>query len=282
MGQSFSFSESLMGLTNSGLGDAGGPLVFVGGVVACLAVGYRVAQGWPGQGSAALGLAGFAAFLAGVLMVAGQWGRLDDGSSGLDLGLGYGLSIGFWVELAFGVAGALICLFNLARPIHSPYFNAAPAYWTGAGQAPWPATQPWPAPRPSPAPQWPAQPAQPGQPDGPQIDATTSAAEAAKGRVIVASGSGISTTEVSAGQTVVLGSDPGVDIVLADPAASQRQLSVSLTSTGWRIQPLDQANPAFLRDSAGLIGMLLAQADIVAGELAIGSTRVILGPPSAA
>jgi hypothetical protein len=308
MDQPFSFSLSLMNLMNDGAGSAGGLLVLVGGVMACLAAAYRVVQGWPGQQSAALGLFGFAVFIAGVLAIAAQWG-FDAGSEGTVFGFGYGLTIGFWVELAIGVAGVVICLFNLARPIHSPYVNPTQTYWQGGEQGPWraPQTPQWqgqPGWSSAVTPFWPQQPGAapygftgptPLPPQGPtpssapgelaSNDATgeTSApAGVRKGRLIVTSGATTSATDVPPGQTLIVGSDPTANIVIADYAASPRQLSVALTPTGWRIRALDFTHPAFLRDASGLIGMLLGEADVAAGELQIGSTRLILEPPTTA
>lgn len=304
LGYDFSFSISLTSLLNLDAAPLGALLVWAGGLTAFITAVYRAANAWPGSQSAGLGLVGFVVLGLGVLVAMAEIGGGGSflGASGTALSYGFTPSIGFWAELGVAVAGAFICIFNLARPVHSPYLAGMPQYgfggpggWYGAptpgwqapmGQPGWPPTaQQFGAPQFGQqfgAPQyWPGQPASPQFGAGPTAPVSQAApAGPLTARLTVTNGVTSSSSAVADGQTVVVGSDPGADVVVSDPA-SPRQLSLTVTSAGWTIQPLDPANQAHLTDSAGMTGMLHGPATIVAGQLQIGSTRLVLEPPTA-
>jgi len=262
-----SLSFSLVNLLNIDLDSLGGLLIVTGGAMACVTGIYRTAQGWPGSTSAVVGLVGFLLFGAGVLAMAAQWSAMFSGSYTTSIGLSAGVSAGFWVELALAVGGAAICVFNLARPIGSPESAGAQQHWPGGPPNAWSGgwSNGWPG-------AWSAY-AQPGpaQPAGP-----------IKARLTLTQGANSSTTEISAGRTVIVGSDPAADVVVSEPYASPRQLSLTLTSAGWTIQPLDPANPAHLWDSAGMSGLLHGEAHVVAGQIQIVTTQITMEQPAAA
>jgi hypothetical protein len=185
--------------------------------------------------------------------------------------------------------GAAICAFNLMRPIGSPDAAGAQQYWPGGAGGwtnGWPGA--WSAPQPLPGQQFAGQPGWPpyAQPEPAQSWSAQSwpaqPVGLIKARLTLTQGMNNSTTEVSVGQTVIVGSDPAADVVVSELSASPRQLSLTLTSAGWTIQPLDPANPAHLWDSAGMSGMLHGEAHVMAGQLQIGMSQIALEPPTAA
>jgi hypothetical protein len=85
---------------------------------------------------------------------------------------------------------------------------------------------------------------------------------------------------VATGETVVLGSEPGVEVELPDPNVSSHQLMIERLGPGWQVRPLAGAAPTYLVDATGRAYPLEREIGIRSGEFLVGPYQVRLYPPA--
>jgi pSer/pThr/pTyr-binding forkhead associated (FHA) protein len=86
---------------------------------------------------------------------------------------------------------------------------------------------------------------------------------------------------VEPGRVLVVGRDPGADIVLADAAVSDRQAVIKRAGPGWLVSSLDDSNLACLLDDTGRARPIESELGLRSGELLLGSCQLRLySPPS--
>lgn len=87
--------------------------------------------------------------------------------------------------------------------------------------------------------------------------------------------------EVEPGRSLVVGRDPGADIVLADAAVSDRQALIKRAGPGWLVSSLDDSNLVCLLDDTGRARPIESETGLRSGELLLGTCRLRLySPPS--
>jgi len=87
--------------------------------------------------------------------------------------------------------------------------------------------------------------------------------------------------DVEPGRSLVVGRDPGADIVLADADVSERQALITRAGPGWLVTSLDDANLVCLLDDTGRARPIESELGLRSGELLLGACRLRLySPPS--
>lgn len=89
------------------------------------------------------------------------------------------------------------------------------------------------------------------------------------------------TIAVEPGQRLVVGRDPGANVVLADPTVSPNHTLIERRGPGWLVSGLDASNPTWLLDPTGRAQPVEGELGLRSGELLIGDCQVMLYPPDA-
>jgi pSer/pThr/pTyr-binding forkhead associated (FHA) protein len=93
--------------------------------------------------------------------------------------------------------------------------------------------------------------------------------------------SGQATTRwVGSGEVLIVGTDLGSGIVLADPRVSPRHASIERRGPGWLVRGLDVANATWLLDATGRAHAIQGEIGLKSGELLIGGAQLRLYPPA--
>jgi hypothetical protein len=231
---------------------------------------YRAIQPWPNSGSASLCLLGFGAFAAGAVLLfvaVSQEMSSFSGDLGVSMGVAVSPSIGLGADLLVGFAGVAISAISLGDHSRLPVGPAgAYGFWTT-----WPGypaqTYPQPFGQPYPASPFAAAPLPATGPGDAQL-------------TVLQTGQTYS-YPIAVGQSLSIGSGADVNLRLADPAVSPKQLTVTLTSSGWTIRPVDNANPVRVMGPAGVLQPLQGETTCPTCQVLIGSTVLTLGPLAA-
>ncbi len=102
----------------------------------------------------------------------------------------------------------------------------------------------------------------------------------AAGTLVVVEAGRSTTYSAQPGSRLVIGRDPGVDIVLGHASVSPRQALIERSGTGWLVTSLDAANPVWLLDPTGRAQEIEAELGLRQGELLVGACQVLLYPPA--
>jgi hypothetical protein len=111
-----------------------------------------------------------------------------------------------------------------------------------------------------------------GRPAGPPV-------ESIPGRIVVMSPGGTVECSVEPGRTIVVGSDPGCDLVLPGNTVSARQTVIERLGPGWLVCPVLVADPTWLLDETGRAYPLTREIGLNCGELVVGGVHLLLLPP---
>jgi hypothetical protein len=85
---------------------------------------------------------------------------------------------------------------------------------------------------------------------------------------------------VAPGETLVLGSEPGIEVELPDPGVSSHHLMVERLGPGWQVRPLAGAGVTYFVDGTGRAYPLEREMGIRSGEFLVGPYQVRLYPPA--
>jgi hypothetical protein len=100
------------------------------------------------------------------------------------------------------------------------------------------------------------------------------------GTVVVLDYSGRRTFVAAPGAMILVGSDPGATIVVADPRVGPRLATIERKGPGWLVTSLDPANPIWLLDAGGRPHPVLEQLGLRSGTLLAGAAQLLLYPPA--
>jgi hypothetical protein len=102
--------------------------------------------------------------------------------------------------------------------------------------------------------------------------------ESIPGRIVVMSPGGTVECSVEPGRTIVVGSDPGCDLVLPGSAVSPRQTVIERLGPGWLVCPVLRADRTWLLDETGRAYPLTRETGLASGELVVGGVHLLLYP----
>jgi pSer/pThr/pTyr-binding forkhead associated (FHA) protein len=102
----------------------------------------------------------------------------------------------------------------------------------------------------------------------------------AAGSIVVIEGARSTTISVQPGQKVVVGRDPGANVVLSDPRVSPNHTLIERSGPGWLVRSLDAANPTWILDPTGRAQPISVELGLRSGELVVGGCQLLLYPPS--
>jgi pSer/pThr/pTyr-binding forkhead associated (FHA) protein len=88
------------------------------------------------------------------------------------------------------------------------------------------------------------------------------------------------TIAVQPGQRLIVGRDPGANVVLADPTVSPHHTMIERRGPGWLVSGLDASNPTWLLDPTGRAQPIDGELGLRSGELLIGDCQVMLYSPA--
>jgi len=102
----------------------------------------------------------------------------------------------------------------------------------------------------------------------------------APGTLVVVEEGRSTTHDVGPGQRVIVGRDPGANVVLADPRVSHNHALIERRGPGWLVSSLDATNPTLILDPTGRAQPIEGELGLRSGELLIGGCQVMLHAPA--
>lgn len=102
----------------------------------------------------------------------------------------------------------------------------------------------------------------------------------APGQMVVVEAGKSTTIAVQPGQRLIVGRDPGANVVLADPTVSPHHTMIERRGPGWLVSGLDASNPTWLLDPTGRAQPIDGELGLRSGELLIGDCQVMLYSPA--
>ena len=99
---------------------------------------------------------------------------------------------------------------------------------------------------------------------------------------VVEAGRALPAVTVRAGETLIVGRDPGADVRLTDARVSRRHLQIERGTSGWLVRDLGATNPTRLLEPSGAVRDIRGEAiHLTAGQLLLGDALVTLYPEDA-
>jgi pSer/pThr/pTyr-binding forkhead associated (FHA) protein len=111
-------------------------------------------------------------------------------------------------------------------------------------------------------------------------DQTSTGSSGPPGMVQIVVNGQATTRWVGSGEVLIVGTDPGSGIVLADSRVSPRHASIERRGPGWLVRGLDSVNPTRLLDATGRAHAIQGELGLKSGVLLIGGAQVRLYPPA--
>ena len=98
------------------------------------------------------------------------------------------------------------------------------------------------------------------------------------GRLVVVSPGGTLECRVEPGRVVVVGSDPGCDLVLPGTTVSPVHAEVERSGPGWLVRGISPTDPTWLLDQTGRAYPITREIGLRSGEVVVGGVHLRLYP----